>query len=234
MQVSEAPLWFLSGHNSFSESHCYKWQPSPGSPSVNLGSSHVQVGMGRISRQSLTISHRWPRTWAVWVPLQSLIHLTKEARLSILSRTIHFIINQQVIYPREQIQPVLQWAYPPPLLSDCTAAPPACQLLVSPGTCSSPSHSLRSGTVLCFSLQHPGSIIYSTAFHCRIFCHRLSCRVMQTSLLMVLGTCQCSCLYRSSGFGCGPYICRVLKEISGRIETERLTVYFWMICEQGK
>lgn len=62
--------------------------------------------------------------------------------------------------------------------------------------------------------------------------HRLSCCVMQMSLLMVLGICQCSYLYRSSGFG--PYICRVLKEISGRIETGSLTIYLWMICEQGK
>lgn len=233
MQVFEASLWFLLGHNSSSESHCYKWQPNPGSSSVNLGSNHVQVGLGRISRQSLTISHRWTCTWAVWVPLQSLTHLTKEARLFILSWIVHFVINQQVIYPREQNQPVLRWAYPPPhCFLIATAAPPERQLLMSPGTCTSPSHSLLSGTVLCFSVQHPGSIIYSITFYCRFFCHRLSCCVMQMSLLMVLGICQCSYLYRSSGFG--PYICRVLKEISGRIETGSLTIYLWMICEQGK
>ena len=52
-----------------------------------------------------------------------------------------------------------------------------------------------------------GSIIYSTTLYLGIFCHRLSCHVMRANLLMVLGICRCSYLYRSSVFACGPYIC---------------------------
>lgn len=53
------------------------------------------------------------------------------------------------------------------------------------------------------SHTHPGLVICSTTFYFRTFCYRLCCHVMQANLLMVLGICQCSYLYRI----CGPYIC---------------------------
>ena len=168
--------------------------------SVNLGSSCVQAG-GRYG-QSLAVPHRRPRTHTVQVPLQSLRRLTEGARLS---WAVHLVINQQVIYPREQNQQVIRpqsrislcCSEPihPPLPSDWMAAPPERQLHASLALVFLPPTVTQWDSVV-LSTTHPGSVISSTAFYFGIFCRGLSCHVVQVNLL-----------YSSSGFACGPYNC---------------------------
>lgn len=197
-------MQFLLGHNSFSESHCYKWQPNSGSLFVNLGSSCVQAGGGKL--------------WAK--PCCSPQMTTHMDHVSALAEPHKSDQKGQTFYPKLNCSFGYQSASDLSLKAELACAAvslstPHCFLIVwvlpPSASCMCPlalvflPHTATQWDSVVLSPPHRGSVICSTTFQFGIFCHRLSRHVMQANLLMVLGICWYSYLYKSSGFACGPY-----------------------------